>query len=60
MALSGLTVGVEARNLATWTSFGGPDPEIATRSTARHGRQQIEMLPALARTVGVRIDFATR
>jgi hypothetical protein len=58
--LSGLTIAVEARNLVTWTRFGGPDPEVATTSTARHGRQQIEMLPALPRTIGVRIGLVPR
>jgi hypothetical protein len=57
---SGLTIVLEARNVVTWTSFGGPDPEVATTSSAVRGRQQIEMLPALPRTVGVRIDFAPR
>jgi TonB-dependent starch-binding outer membrane protein SusC len=56
---SGVTISVEGRNLATWTSYRGPDPEVAT-ATARRGIQALPMVPALPRTIGLRVEFAPR
>ena len=52
----GLTVVVEARNVATWTRFGGPDPEVATTSSANQQFREIQMLPAVPRTIGLRVE----
>jgi TonB-dependent SusC/RagA subfamily outer membrane receptor len=58
---NGVTISVEARNLVTWTPFEGPDPEVATTSSARQGLQGgLRMLPALPRTIGLRVEFAGR
>ncbi len=53
---SGLTLSIEARNVATWTSFGGADPEVATTTSARLGSIGVPMLPAVPRTIGVRVE----
>jgi TonB-dependent SusC/RagA subfamily outer membrane receptor len=51
-----VTVIAEARNLVTWTRFNGPDPEIATTASATSGLSLLRPLPALPRTLGVRLE----
>jgi hypothetical protein len=46
----------EARNLVTWTRFQGPDPEVATTASATSGLSLLRPLPALPRTLGVRLE----
>lgn len=54
-----VTISLEGRNLVTWTSFQGPDPEIAT-AIAGPGFPRLPSVPALARTIGLRVDFVPR
>jgi hypothetical protein len=54
-----LRLGIEARNLVTWTGFRGPDPEVASASL-RQGIQPFPMLPGPPRTIGVRVEVVPR
>lgn len=56
---NGVTISIGGRNLATWSKYRGPDPEVAT-ATARQGIQQLPLVPALPRTVGLTVEFARR
>jgi hypothetical protein len=53
---NGLTLSIEARNLVTWTRFSGADPEVATTTSAQSGFAQMPMLPAVPRTIGLRVE----
>jgi hypothetical protein len=52
-----LTMIIEGRNLATLTGFDGPDPEVATARGHMGGLPAVPMLPAVPRTVGVRVEW---
>ena len=54
---NGLTLIVEARNVATWTGFTGFDPEVATAVATLPTGQQLRTLPAVPRTLGLRVEW---
>ena len=54
---NGLTLIVEARNIATWTGFTGFDPEVATAVATLPTGQQLRTLPAVPRTLGLRVEW---
>lgn len=54
---NGLTLIVEARNVATWTGYTGFDPEVATAVATLPTGDQLRTLPAVPRTLGLRVEW---